>query len=267
MTYLSHCDLDDCPFPRRLEPKSFYPSPVHEEALARLHFLVEQQHRLGLLLGGSGTGKSFLFQVFADRLRRAGQPVAVVGLVGIEPSELLWLLASGLGLNPRRALSLSALWRLLTDRLAEYRYQDLQAVLLLDDADHAAAEVLTQVMRLVKCGPGTASGLTVVLAGQEQRIGRLGTDLLELAELRIDLGRWEQCDMEKYVEASLAHAGRTATAFDPGALTRLHELSAGVPRRVAQLADLALVAGASQNLEQIDAETLDAVSEELVGKG
>ena len=265
--YLSHWNLDVCPFPRRLEPKSFYPSPAHEEALARLHFLVDEQHRLGLLLGGGGTGKSFLLRVFADRLRRGGRPVAAVGLVGIEPSELLWLLVGGLGLNPEPGLPLSALWRLLTDRLAEYRYQHLQAVFLLDDADHATAEVLTQVMRLVKCDPCAASGLTVVLAGQDQRIGRLGTDLLELAELRIDLGRWEQCETEKYVEASLAQAGRTAAAFDSAALARLHELSAGVPRRVAQLADLALVAGASQNLEQIDAETVECVSQELVGKG
>jgi type II secretory pathway predicted ATPase ExeA len=265
--YLSHWNLVDRPFPRRLESKSFYPSPVHEEALARLHFLADEHHRLGILLGGGGTGKSFLLQVFADRLRHAGQPVAAVGLVGIEPGELLWLVANGLGLNPQRALPPAALWRLLTDRLAEYRYQHLQAVLLLDDADHATPEVLTQVMRLVKCDPWAPSVLTVVLAGQEERISRLGTALLELAELRIDLGRWEQSETEKYVEASLAHAGRTAPAFDPAALTRLHELSAGVPRRVAQLADLALVAGASQNLQQIDAETVECVSHELVGKG
>ena len=264
--YLSHWDLVDCPFPRRLEPKSFYPSPAHEEALSRLHFLVDQRHRLGLLLGGGGTGKSFLLQVFADRLRRAGRPVAAVGLVGVEPSELLWLLAGGLGLHPEPTLPPWGLWRLLADRLAEYRYQQLQAVFLLDDADHAAAEVLTQVMRLVKCDAATASGLTVVLAGQEQRIGRLGTDLLELAELRIDLGCWEQGETEQYLAAALAQAGRTAAAFDPAALTRLHELSAGVPRRVAQLADLALVAGASQHLPQIDADTVDCVSRELTGE-
>ena len=180
--YLSHWDLVDCPFPRRLEPKSFYPSPAHEEALSRLHFLVDERHRLGLLLGGGGTGKSFLLQVFADRLRRSGRPVAAVGMLGIEPSELLWLLANDLGIHPEPSLPSSVLWRLLANRLAEYRYQNLQAVFLLDDADHATAEVLIQVMRLVKCDTATECGLTVVLAGQEPRIGRLGADLLELAE-------------------------------------------------------------------------------------
>jgi type II secretory pathway predicted ATPase ExeA len=261
--YLSHWDLADCPFSGRFEPKCFYQSPVHEEALARLHFLVEHRRRLGLLLGESGTGKSFLLRMFADRLRRTGQPVAAVGLLGLEPDEMMWLVAARLGLNLPRGLPAPAVWPAVTDRLAEYRYQELQTVLLLDDADRAAAAVLALAVRLVKSDLSAESRLTVVLAGREQQIGRLGRDLLELAELRIDLARWEPRDTEQYVQVSLAQAGRTAAAFDPSALVRLHELGGGVPRRVAQLADLSLVAGAGQNLNQIDADTVESVSQEL----
>jgi len=262
-TYLSHWDLADCPFSTGFEPKGFYPSPVHEEALARLHFLVDHRDRLGLLLGESGTGKSLLLRVFADRLRRAGLPVAAVGLWGVERDELMWLVAARLGLNPERGLGAAALWQLVADRLAEYRYQQLQTVILLDDADRAVGEVLSSVMRLVKCDWSAESRLTVVLACQEGRIDRLGGDLLDLAELRIDLRCWDQGDTEKYIEVSLAQAGRTAAAFDPSALVRLHELGGGLPRRVAHLADLALVAGAGQNLNRIDADTIESVSQEL----
>jgi general secretion pathway protein A len=251
------------PFSGRCEPKCFYASPVHEEALARIDFLVEHRHRLGLLLGESGTGKSFVLRMLVERLRRAGHPVAAIGLVGVEPDELVWLVAVRLGLNPPRGLTAPALWPAVMDRLAEYRYQDLQTVLLLDDADHAAGEVLTLVVRLVKSDPSAQSRLTVVLTGQEQRIGRLGRDLLELAELRIDLARWEPGDTEKYVQAALAQAGRTAAAFDASGLARLHELGRGIPRRVAQLAELAMVAGAGQNVRQIDADTVESVSQEL----
>jgi hypothetical protein len=43
----------------------------------------------------------------------------------------------------------------------------------------------------------------------------------------------------------------------------LHELGGGIPRRVKQLADLALLAGAGQNLVQIEAETIEASFREL----
>jgi len=52
-------------------------------------------------------------------------------------------------------------------------------------------------------------------------------------------------------------------AFDEAAARRLFELSGGAPRKVNQLAQLALLAGAGQKLVQIDRETIDAVEEEL----
>ena len=63
--YASHWGLRESPFRNCLDPHCFYQSPTHEEALARLHFLVEQHRRLGLLLGPDGSGKSLLLEVFA----------------------------------------------------------------------------------------------------------------------------------------------------------------------------------------------------------
>lgn len=41
--YQAHWGLRESPFRGLLDPKFFYQSPTHEEALARLHFLVEQR--------------------------------------------------------------------------------------------------------------------------------------------------------------------------------------------------------------------------------
>ena len=71
--YQSHWGLRESPFRNCLDPQSFYQSPTHEEALARLHFLVEQHRRLGLLLGPAGSGKSLLLEVFAAATRRRGR--------------------------------------------------------------------------------------------------------------------------------------------------------------------------------------------------
>ena len=59
--------LRESPFREALDWRRFYPSPMHEEALARLEFLVTDRRRLGLLLGAPGCGKSLVLEVFARR--------------------------------------------------------------------------------------------------------------------------------------------------------------------------------------------------------
>lgn len=261
--YRTHWGLRETPFRSSLDPRFFYQSPTHEEALARLHFLVDDQRRLGLLLGGAGSGKSLVLEVFARQLRRSGRQIANINLLGIDPAELLWLVAAELGACPARGEELGRLWRLTIDRISENRYQQLDTVILLDDVDEASGEVLDQVVRLAQCDSSAAARLTIVLAGSTDRLGRLGTRLLELAELRIDIDRWEPSDTAGYLNSSLAQAGRKQPAFGEQAMLRLHELCNGVPRRVNQLANLALLAGAGRELKQIDAETVEAVYQEL----
>jgi len=259
----SHWDLGETPFRGCLDPRFFYHSPTHEEALARLHFLVDQRRRLGLLIGEGGSGKSLLLEVFAEEVRRSGRAVAKLSLFGREPVEVLWELAAGLGLSLDRADSPASLWWSLADRLAEYRYQQLETVVLLDDADLAGDDVLTHVARLAQHDRSAESRLTMVLVGRPQRISRLGGQLLELAELRIDVQQWEQTDTEGYLRASMAQVGRRSPIFAEAAVARLHQLAHGVPRSVTQLAELALVAGAGEDLQQISAEVVESACREL----
>jgi len=261
--YLSHWGLVESPFRSRLAARYFYPSPTHEEALARLQFVVEEGHRVGLLMGDTGSGKSLVLEVFAAQRRSAGRPVVKISLLGMDRLELLCSVSTELGTCPRAPLAFSSLWRGVSDRLVENRYQGLETVLLLDDADRAGRDVLAQVARLANHDLTPDSRLTIVLAGRRERMGRLGHALLELAELRIDLEAWEPSDTESYLKASLAQAGRTAAVFDDAAVARLHELARGGPRRVARLADLALVAGAGRKLDSIDVETVESVCHEL----
>jgi len=261
--YQSHWGLRQSPFRGCLDPQLFYQSPTHDEALARLYFLVEQRRRVGLLLGPAGSGKSLLLRFFAEQLRRSGRPVALLNLLGVQPAEMLALLAGDFGLNLDPAGALAVLWRAVADRLAEYRYQQVETIILLDDADLCTRQVLGQLTRLAQHDRWPESRLTLVLAGRQERMGRLGERLLDLAELRVDLAAWQESDTADFLHRSLAEAGRQAPVFAEPAVARLHELSHGIPRRVAQLADLALVAGAGRELQQIDADVVESVYREL----
>jgi general secretion pathway protein A len=87
--------------------------------------------------------------------------------------------------------------------------------------------------------------------------------LLQLADVRIDLEPWEPVDTIEFINAALEHAGRTSPAFTDEAMHHLHDLCGGIPRRVNQLANLALLAGAGRKLSQIDTDTVESVYHEL----
>lgn len=261
--YQTHWGFSETPFRSQLDPRFFYESPTHREALARLNFLVERQRRLGLLLGAGGSGKSLLLEVFAGQTRRQGLPTARVNLLGLTADEFLWQLAAEFGLNPGRGLPWSTLWPMLTDRLVEYRYCRLSTVILLDNADQADDQVLAQTARLCQIDQAADSRLTILVAGRPERVSRLPQTLLERSELRIDIEPWAPSDTADFLETALSKAGGRSGLFNSPAVARLHELTDGVPRRVSQLADLALLAGAGGNLHQIDADTVDSVHREL----
>ncbi len=241
-----------------------YASETHNEAFARLHFLVQQQRRLGLLLGEHGSGKSLLLDKFAGELRRHRSCVVRLGLVGLDEWEFVWELSAQLGHCPSDSEPLHRLWRRLTDGLIENRYQQLSTVVLLDDADQANGDVQIAIQRLVQCNPDADARLTVVLSADRRTVERLGGRLLDLAELRIDLDRWEPADTAGYLSGRTSQAAAgSSIPFAVDAQARLHELCDGLPRHVSQLTDLALLAGQGGHLDVIDTKTVEAVYQEL----
>jgi type II secretory pathway predicted ATPase ExeA len=236
---------------------------VQEEALARLHFLVEERRTLGLLLGEAGSGKSLVLEVFARELGVVNVQKALVNVAGIGRREFLWETCGQMGVEVPCAAGEFALYRALADALVAGRCQQMASVLLVDDADQGRGEVLDEILRLVQLNQASDLGLTVVLSARPHALARLGERLLEQAELRVDLEGWEFDDSAAFVKKSLADAGRSSPIFSEAAMHRLHDLAGGLPRRIKQLADLALVAGAGANLPQIEAETIEAAYGEL----
>lgn len=262
-TYWSYWGLREAPFRVAADSQTFHLSPTHEEALARLHFLVENRRPVGLLCGERGSGKTLVLHRFARELRRAGVVAAVVPAFAAGVDEVLGSIMAGLALGPGGDESVQRRWARIADRLLERRYQQVSTVFLCDDADHAPPESLALVSRLLQLDAAPEMGLTVVLASDTNGMVRLGSRLLEQVELRVELEPWTAEETVEYVERSLAQAGRRESVFEERALERLYELSAGQPRRVGRLADLALLAAAGQERRSIDEQTINAVAREL----
>jgi type II secretory pathway predicted ATPase ExeA len=245
------------PFTDQSARQSLPTSPTHGEALARLEFLLESRSRLGLLLGPAGSGKSLVLGELSRRAGRSGAIVAVVSAPGSHAEGLLGELALELAAHADHPVG--GAWQAVANRLAEMKLEENQALVLIDDLDQANSETHIVVERLL----GIDAPLTIVASSRTNGARNISPRILEQVSLRIDLAPWSEEETREYLQTSLSQAGRKQPAFHDSAVRRLFELSGGAPRKVNQLAQLALLAGAGQKLLQVDAATIDAVEEEL----
>ncbi len=259
----SYWGLNGAPFVGGLNLKGFFLSGIHEEALARLDYLVQHRQRIGLLIGPAGTGKSLLLEVFSAQLRRCGQPVVQISVAGAKRSELLWDLLEGLGRMPTPQSPSCLLWQQLFDRFREAWWVGQPVVILFDQMESVSKEGGETISRLLGCINRPEWTVTVVLAGRWEILSQLGRSLLDQVDLQMVVEPWELPDTQRYVQEALRRAGRSEPIFTAEAVQRLHELSRGIPRQINRLANLALLAGALEGLPQIGPELIEAVYAQL----
>jgi general secretion pathway protein A len=246
------------PFTDSAARASLLASPTHGEALARLDFLLECNSRLGLVLGPAGSGKSLVLGEVARRAERAGAVVAPISAAAADGEGLLATFATEIGVTESN--SSAGRWLAIGDRLAELKLESRRTVALVDDLEQLTGDGQIAVERLLALWDAS---LTIIATARSGSARRISPRILDQAALRIDLAPWNEDETRSYLHSSLSQAGRQQPAFDDAAVRRLFELSGGAPRKVNQLAQLALLAGAGQKLLQVDADTIDAVQEEL----
>ena len=234
----SHWELHKSPYAAGIDPRTFYQSTESRRGLGPIALLADQPRRTGLLLGGSGVGKTLLLEVF----RSANPLVHAAGchaeLARHHDGRLS--VATRLEVGSRFAshrVGVSTLAVRSQINCARTDTSAISTVLLLDDADEAHSEVLMQVAGMRPKPTWPKARLTMVLAAQPQRLANLGSRLLELSDLRIDLEPWSEPETMAYLLGTGTGRSRQAT-FTPEAMRHIHRLAGGT-EGVKQLADMA----------------------------
>lgn len=235
-------------------------TPIFDEALARMQYLAKRGAACGLVLGPAGCGKSLLLTRFAAQQQRLGAAVARVAPSGMEAREF-WLeiaIQWGCGISPQSETVTLA--RRACDRLSELAYEQTPAILLLDDAQLLGSASRQALQRLL----GQPQPLLVIAACRENQLLQLPERLLEQAELRIELDSWSEEETASFLHQGKAASGSRSIEFTPPAITRLHDLAAGIPRQVEQLAELVRLISASSDSPTADETIVQAAYQELL---
>lgn len=253
----------DPPFIGSLETECFYCGAAHEEALARLEWVVEERQRSCLVVGDAGMGKSHLAAVAARRLGGLGAEVAVLSLRGLPSGEWLDLLLERLPLDPlSRAEPLRA-WQKLEDRLRENALMERPTALIFDDVDLGPADAAEGIERLVAAVEPRFARTLVIATASPAGLAAVPAAVRQRAAVRIELPPWSEAEVAAFIAHELHRVGGTDDSFSPEAVATLARFAGGVPRTVVTLARLALVAAAGDSADRVDAATVERVWREL----
>lgn len=260
MDYSGYWGMSASPFSEGAKATT---SPLLDEAIARLMFLVDERRPLGILVGESGMGKTTLLKLFASRIARRGVIVHRDSLIGRQSYEMLWEMGNRLGARPTAGEPMLSIWNALESRLIELALDRVRVALLLDDVDGALGDAVTQFSRLLTIAERFPKLLTIVLVSAPGNLNRLGSRILEQAHLRVDLGPWTLDDTEEFMRRAIAGSGCNASPFEPAALERLHYLSHGMPGHIRHIADLALMVAANEKRESVNETLIEVIFEEF----
>jgi type II secretory pathway predicted ATPase ExeA len=267
--YEAYWQLLAKPFDTCADARFYYPSEVHQGALLKLRYAVENRRGGALLAGGSGSGKTLLVGWLRKQLAENHTPFVHVVFPQMSPAELLTYIADEVGAPPTHG-GLDQTVRRLQQFLIGNTSQGRHAVIAVDEA-HLLAEAgnLETLRLLTNFDNGSQPTLTLLLVGQTSLMPAL--DRMPALEERLGvkcvLRPFTSDETASYVTHRLSAAGASGEIFTPDALTRLHQLARGNPRRINRLCDLALLIGFAEEQDAIEAAHIEAVAGELVNVG
>lgn len=262
--YCEFWNLTHAPFQQQLDLEYFFESEYHEEALARLLYVADEQKKCAVFKGPSGTGKTLTLNVMEYLSKRSPHHCEYLDLLGLNEEEFLWQLCAQFRLGPTYDTKPPQLWRLLTDYLTGLQLTQSQAILLLDHVDQSGSGCKNTIERLLHTGNQRYASLSIVTTFEN--LDRESANLISrYSDLTIELTPFDQKTAESYIQHRLKASGCTQSPFSAEAFEAIHKATDGLPKKINQICELALLAGYEQNLSIIDAEVIARAETEING--
>ncbi|HTZ49795.1 MAG TPA: AAA family ATPase [Verrucomicrobiae bacterium] len=244
--FFGHFGLQRNPFHVSPNPKSFYSTPVHDEALSQLVFGIEARQGLMVLTGEPGTGKTTILHYLLEWLLKQRYSSAYLFQTLVPSMDLLRLILREFGVtcdSQHKGDLLVAL----KDWLVKRHGLGDCPVILIDEAQGLTTRGLDELRMLLNLEQSGVKLVQLVLAGQPQLEEKL--KWRKLAQLRQRIMchcRLRPLTPEEtagYIRTRLGGAGAGATAvFPQEAVDEIYRYSQGIPRVIHLLCEHALLA-------------------------
>ncbi|OGW83542.1 MAG: hypothetical protein A2987_04025 [Omnitrophica bacterium RIFCSPLOWO2_01_FULL_45_10] len=264
--YEEYWKLKEKPFENAPNPRFLYSSPRHEEALSRMLYVIKERKGAGILTGEYGSGKTLLSRVLLKELSDERYQTAIVFNPRLPELELIREIIYQLGGTVSSLTSKTDLLHALNEILYRKKDENKNTVIVVDEAQAIPDENGFEELRLLlNFQLNDSFLLTLILLGQpelKERINGL-PQLRQRLAVRYHLKALSQNETKGYVQHRLKVAGAITDVFNEDALIEIYRFSGGIPRRINNICDMALLVGCGGTADRIDKNIIIEVADDL----
>jgi len=267
--YETYWGLKEKPFENTPDPRFFYYSQQHKEAVARMLYVVREHKGAAMFTGDYGCGKTLLTRVLWHELQQENRYQAVFILnPRLSGRELIQEIVHQL--NPAEPVASNENKIDLFHSLHKILYANHSAgkhsVIIVDEAQAIQdREIFEELRLLLNFQLDNAFLLTIILLGQpELKYSVMSLpQFMQRMAVRYHLKAFNETETREYILHRLQVAGAVKPVFDDEALKEVFFCSGGVPRRINTVCDLCLLVGFGSEIRVIDKKTVSKINEDL----
>ena len=265
--YEAYWGLSEPPFDNSPNPRFFYLSPEHEEALVRLVYTVRHRKGYGLLTGEYGCGKTTLSRALIHRLEAERYEIGLLTNPGWTATDFLREALYQLGVETRETAK-PELLHLLNDVFYRNFQGGRDTVIIVDEAQLIEDDAVFEELRLLMNFQTDDRFLvTVLLIGSPELVAKLRRlkHLDQRIAIRYYLNTLDDVHTANYIAHRLKMAGQPNQIFTDEATKLIFDFTRGTPREINHLCDISLLVGYSRRARDIDEKIVAEVIKDMVG--
>ena len=266
--YLSYWQLTKKPFENTPDPQFIYLSKQHEEALPRMLYAIQEKKGAALITGEYGSGKTLLTRVLLSKLAENEYQLALLLNPLLSPTQLIKEVIHQLGGSISASASKATAFNRLNELLLDINRQKKMAVIVVDEAQAISRLASLEEFRLMlNFQLNEQFLLTLILIGQPELKGKIDRlpQLEQRFSLKFHLTALDQAETCEYINHRLVIAGGKKGIFTVDACQEVFAYSQGIPRRINNVCDLAMLVGSGSGAESIDREIIKKVVADFKG--